>query len=100
MCWLMAFLGVALRSPEAVQTAGFMLVLPLTFASSVLVPAATMPGALQAFVKLNPITVFAAAMRGLLLGGPVATPIFQAAAWIVGICLVFGGLTVSRYRRR
>ena len=43
MCWLMAFLGVALRSPESVQVAGFMLIMPLTFASSVLVPAGTCP---------------------------------------------------------
>jgi ABC transporter DrrB family efflux protein len=100
MCWLMAFLGVSLRSAEAVQTAGFLLILPLTFASSVLVPAASMPGWLQAFVKVNPISIFATAMRGLLLGGPVATPVLQAAAWIVGLCAVFGTLTVSRYRRR
>jgi ABC transporter DrrB family efflux protein len=100
MCWLMAFIGVSLRSAEAVQTAGFLLILPLTFASSVLVPAASMPGWLQAFVKVNPISIFATAMRGLLLGGPVATPVLQAAAWIVGLCVVFGTLTVSRYRRR
>ncbi|HXZ65025.1 MAG TPA: ABC transporter permease [Streptosporangiaceae bacterium] len=100
LCWLMAFLGVSLRSPEAVQTAGFLLILPLTFASSVLVPAASMPGWLQAFVTVNPISIFATAMRGLLLGGPVATPVLQSAAWILGLSLVFGALTVNRYRRR
>jgi ABC transporter DrrB family efflux protein len=102
MCWLMAFLGVCLRSPEAVQTAGFLLILPLTFASSVLVPATSMPGWLQAFVKVNPITIFAAAMRGLMLGGPwpVATPVLQSAVWIAGISVVFGALTVRLYRRR
>jgi ABC transporter DrrB family efflux protein len=100
MCWLMAFLGVSLRSAEAVQTAGFLLILPLTFASSVLVPAASMPGWLQGFVNVNPISIFTAAMRGLLLGGPVATPVLQSAAWIVGLCVAFGTLTVSRYRRR
>jgi ABC transporter DrrB family efflux protein len=100
MCWLMAFLGVALRSPESVQATGFMLVMPLTFASSVLVPAASMPGWLQAFVKINPITIFAEAMRGLMLGGPVAVHLVQAAAWIAALSLVFGTLTVSRYRGR
>jgi ABC transporter DrrB family efflux protein len=100
MCWVMAFLGVSLRSPEAVQTAGFLLILPLTFASSVLVPAASMPGWLQAFARVNPISIFATAMRGLLLGGPVGTPVVQSAAWIAALCLVFGTLTVSRYRRR
>jgi ABC transporter DrrB family efflux protein len=100
MCWVMAFLGVALRSPEAVATAGFMVIMPLSFGSSVLVPASSMPGWLQAFVKVNPISIFSGAMRGLMLGGPVATPVAQSAAWIAGISLVFGGLTVSRYRRR
>lgn len=100
MCWLMAFLGVALRSAESVQAAGFMLIMPLTFASSVLVPAASMPGWLQAFVRVNPISIFAGAMRGLMLGGPVATPVLQSAAWILGLCVVFGSLTVLLYQRR
>ncbi len=59
-----------------------------------------MPGWLQAFVKVNPITIFAKAMRGLMLGGPVATPVLQSAAWILGLCLTFGALTVGLYRRR
>ncbi len=100
MCWVMAFLGVWLRSPESVQAAGFMVIMPLTFASSALVPAASMPGWLQAFVKVNPITIFADAMRGLMLGGPVAIPVLQAVAWIVGLSALFGALTVSWYRRR
>jgi len=100
MCWLMAFIGIALRSPESVQVTGFMLIMPLTFASSVLVPAATMPGWLQSFVRINPITIFSDAMRGLMLGGPVVVPVLQAAAWIAGLSVVFGALTVSRYRKR
>jgi oleandomycin transport system permease protein len=100
MCWLMSFIGVALSSPEAVQTTAFMLIMPLTFASSVLVPAASMPGWLQAFVKVNPMSIFSNAMRGLMLGGPLATPLLQSAAWIVGLSVVFGALTVNGYRRR
>jgi ABC transporter DrrB family efflux protein len=100
MSWLMAFLGVALRSPESVQATGFMVIMPLTFASAVLVPAASMPGWLQSFVKVNPITIFAEAMRGLMLGGPVAAHLMQAAAWIVAMSVLFGALTVNRYRRR
>jgi ABC transporter DrrB family efflux protein len=100
MCWLMAFIGVALRSAESVQATGFMLIMPLTFASSALVPAASMPGWLQSFVRINPISIFSAAMRGLMLGGAVAVPVLQAAAWIAGLSAVFGALTVSRYRKR
>jgi ABC-2 type transport system permease protein/oleandomycin transport system permease protein len=100
MCWVMAFLGVSLRSAESVQTAGFMLVMPLSFASSVLVPTASMPGWLQAFVRVNPFSVVAGAMRGLLLGGALRTPLLQTVAWLVAITLVFGILTVRRYQVR
>ena len=98
--WLMACLGVWLRSPESVQTAGFLVVLPLTFASSVLVPAASMPGWLQAFVAVNPITPVTDTVRGLMLGGPVGRPAATAAAWLIGLTLVFGVATVRGYSRR
>jgi oleandomycin transport system permease protein len=97
---VMACLGVWLRSPESVQTAGFLVVLPLTFASSVLVPAASMPGALQAFVRVNPITPVTDTVRGLMLGGPVGRPAVEAAAWLAGLTLVFGLATVRGYSRR
>jgi oleandomycin transport system permease protein len=100
LCCLMAYLGVALRSPEAVQTAGFMLILPLTFASSVLVPAASMPGWLQAFVKVNPMTFLTEAERGLLIGGPVAAATVRSLLWALGIFAVFAPLAVRVYRRR
>jgi ABC transporter DrrB family efflux protein len=100
LSWLMAFLGVSLRSAETVQTAGFLLVMPLGFASSVFAPAATMPGWLQAFVRVNPVTVVADAARGLMIGGPVAAPLLKSAAWLTAITAVSWALTVSRYRAR
>jgi len=100
LSWLMAFLGVSLRSAETVQTAGFLLVMPLGFASSVFAPAATMPGWLQAFVRVNPVTVVADAARGLMIGGPVAAPLLRSAAWLTAITAVSWALTVSRYRAR
>jgi ABC transporter DrrB family efflux protein len=100
LSWLMAFLGVALRSAETVQTAGFLLVMPLGFASSVFAPVSTMPGWLQAFVKVNPVTVVADAARGLMIGGPVAGPLLKSAAWLTVITAVSWILTVSRYRAR
>jgi hypothetical protein len=54
----------------------------------------------SSLARVNPISIFATAICGLLLGGPVATPVLLSAAWIVGLCLIFGTLTVSRYRRR
>jgi ABC transporter DrrB family efflux protein len=100
MCWPMAFIGVSAKSPEAVNTWGFMIILPLTFASSVFAPASSMPGWLQAFVKINPITKVVDSTRGLMLGGPVARPVWQALAWMAVIVAVFAPLAISRYRRR
>ncbi|HZA60298.1 MAG TPA: ABC transporter permease [Actinomycetota bacterium] len=100
LCWPMAFIGVTAKSPEAVNTWGFMIILPLTFASSVFVPAETMPGWLEAFVKVNPITAVVDATRGLMLGGPVAGPVVRSLIWLVAIQAVFAPLAIARYRRR
>jgi ABC transporter DrrB family efflux protein len=100
LSWLMAFLGVSLRSPETVQTAGFLLVMPLGFASSIFAPASTMPGWLQAFVKVNPVTIVTDAARGLTLGGPVARPVLESAFWLAGITVVSWALVVRAYRTR
>lgn len=100
LCWPMAFIGITARSPEAVNTWGFMIILPLTFASSVFAPPETMPGWLEAFVNVNPITSVVDATRGLMLGGPVAEPLIRSIIWLVAIQAVFAPLAILRYRRR
>jgi ABC transporter DrrB family efflux protein len=100
MCWPMAFIGIAVRTPESVNTWGFMTIFPLTFASSALAATETMPGWLQAFVKVNPVTSVIDATRGLLLGGPVARPLVKSVIWMAIIVVVFATLAISRYRRR
>jgi ABC transporter DrrB family efflux protein len=100
MCWPMAFIGITARSSESVNTWGFMIILPLTFASSTFVPVETMPGWLQAFVKVNPVTHVIDAARGLMLGGPVAEPVVNSVIWMAVITAVFASLAILRYRRR
>ncbi len=100
VCWPMAFIGVTAKTPEAVNTWGFMIILPLTFASSVFAPPSSMPGWLAAFVNVNPITKVVDATRGLMLSGPVAKPVWQSLAWMVAITAVFAPLAISKYRRR
>src|SRR6516162_2504167 len=72
-------------------------VIILTFTSSTLVPVATMPGWLQAFANINPITVMVGALRALCLGGPTARPVSEALAWIGGLLLITVPLAVTRY---
>jgi ABC transporter DrrB family efflux protein len=96
MCWPMSFIGITARTTESVNTWGFMIILPLTFASTAFAPAKSMPGWLQAFVRVNPVTSVIDAARGLLLGGAVATPLVHALIWMVVIVGVFAPLTIVR----
>lgn len=99
MAWVGAWIGLSVRSPEAVQSVGFIWVFPLTFASSAFVPTQTLPGWLQAFVKVNPVTLVADALRALTLGGPTTAPVLGSLAWIAAILLTFSALAVRQYRR-
>jgi ABC transporter DrrB family efflux protein len=100
MCWPMAFIGVSAGSPEAVNTWGFMVILPLTFASSAFAAPETMPGWLRAFAEVNPITQVIDATRGLMLGGPVGGPLARSLLWLAAIQAVFAPLAIARYRGR
>lgn len=70
LAWLWIIVGMLVKSPESVMTTSFLLLFPLTFASNVFVDPATMPGWLQAFVAINPVTHLADASRGLMHGEP------------------------------
>jgi ABC-2 type transport system permease protein/oleandomycin transport system permease protein len=97
--WISALIGLSVRDVESAQAAGFVWVFPLVFASSAFVPVATMPGWLQAFADINPVTITVNALRALTLGGPTVRPVLEALAWIAGLLLVFVPLAVNRYRR-
>jgi ABC transporter DrrB family efflux protein len=100
VCWPMAYIGIIAKAPESVNTFGFLLVLPLTFASSVFADPDTMPGWLRAFVEVNPVTFVVDATRALMLGEPVGKALIASILWIVGITAVFAPLAIARYRRR
>jgi len=94
-----AAIGLSVGSPESAQAAGFTWVVPIIFASSAFVPVATMPGWLQAIAKVNPVTFTVDALRGLVLGGPVAAAAGRSAVSMVVIVAVFVPLSVRRWRR-
>jgi ABC transporter DrrB family efflux protein len=97
--WIGATIGLAVRSVEAVQSAGLIWLFPLIFASSAFVPTATMPAGLRAFAQHQPITYIVDAARGWLLGTPVHSNGWIATVWCVGILAVFVPLSVRVYRR-
>ena len=99
LSWIFAFLGLTVRSAEAAQSAGFVVLFPLVFASSVFVPVSTLPGWLRAIAKVSPVTLTANAARSLALVPGTPSSLGGAIAWIAGLLAVFIPLSVWRYRR-
>ncbi|MGC4940019.1 ABC transporter permease [Kribbella sp. DT2] len=99
LSWINALVGLLVHDAETAGLAGLMPVIVLVFTSSTFVPVATMPGWLQAFAEVNPVTVTVDALRALVLGGPTAERVWQALAWIIGLLLVAIPVAVLRYRR-
>lgn len=97
--WIWVLLGLYVKSPQSLQGFGFIVMFPLAFGSNVFIQTVTLPGWLQAWVRINPVTELTAAARGLMLGGPVATPAWHSVAWSVALTAVFAPLAVRRYRR-
>ncbi|HEY3956535.1 MAG TPA: ABC transporter permease [Streptosporangiaceae bacterium] len=101
VCWISAVVGLIAPSPETVQGISFIWNMPLVFGSSVLLANThTMPGWLQAWVKVNPVTHLADSVRALTLGGPVGDHVLYTLAWSAGIVLVAFPLAMRLYRRR
>ncbi|MTD16210.1 ABC transporter permease [Nakamurella sp. YIM 132087] len=99
-CWISVFVGMIARTAGAVQGIMFLLVLPLSFGSNTFVQTDTMPGWLQAFVNVNPISHLVSTVRGLMVGGPVAENLWWTLGWMAVLLVVFVPLALRGYRRR
>lgn len=97
--WVSATIGLAVKNVETAQTAGFIWVFPLAFASSIFVPVETMKGGVKWFALHNPVSYTVNTVRALILGTPVGDNVWYALAWIVGILIVFIPLAVRAYRK-
>ncbi|MEV6315895.1 ABC transporter permease [Streptomyces sp. NPDC051776] len=98
--WSAVLIGMLAGDPEKVQVFAFVLIFPITFTSSAFVRVETMPGWLQAWVDVNPVTHLSDAFRGLLVGGEVAGPVLWSLVWAAGIAAVFLPLAMRAYRAR
>jgi ABC transporter DrrB family efflux protein len=97
--WISAYFGLIVQSSEAAQQVGFIWVFPLTFISSAFVPVASMPAGLEAFARINPVTITVNALRHLWLGAPAGNDVWLSLLWSAGLLAVFAPLAVRRYRR-
>jgi ABC-2 type transport system permease protein len=98
--WLSAIVGVLAKSVEGVQWLTFVLVFPLTFASTAFVPANGMNHYLRAFAENQPITQVIDAVRALILGDPIGNHGWLALIWCVGIIIVSVPLAAWLFRRK
>jgi ABC transporter DrrB family efflux protein len=100
LTWLFAYVGLTAGGAESAMAAGVVVVFPLMFASSALVPTQTLPEWLRPIAQHQPLTQVIDAARALLHGQPPGTALLGAMAWTVGLLAVSVPLALRRYFRR
>jgi ABC-2 type transport system permease protein len=97
MSWLWIVLGLKAQTAESVMQMSMTILFPLTFASNVFVDPATMPGWVQGFVKVNPITHLTDASRALIHGTEIGSSVLWVLLWSAGLVLVFAPMAMRAY---
>jgi ABC-2 type transport system permease protein len=107
--WIMATVGLVVRTPEVVNNASFIVIFPVTFVANTFVPSSTLPGPLKAFANWNPVSAITQAARELFGNTsprlpPADTwsmqnPVAYSLIWIVIILAVFIPLAIRQYAR-
>jgi ABC-2 type transport system permease protein len=100
LAWIFTYLGTIARSAQAVQGISMMIMFPLTFLSNAFVPTRTLPGWLEAFVKVNPVSQVVTAVRDLINDGQVTAHVGWALLGCVIVVAVFLPLSVRSYSRK
>jgi ABC-2 type transport system permease protein len=98
--WLSAILGLFVKSLEAAQWVGFVVIFPLTFVSSAFVPTNTMPTALRTFADNQPLTHVIDTMRSLLVGTPLDSSGTLAIIWCLCIIAISMPVATWLFRRQ
>jgi len=98
--WIWTAAGIIMRSEKSLMMVSFLVVFPLTFVSNVFVDPSTLPSWLQGFVNINPISILATAVRGLMHGNGT----WEQIGWVVVVSaifvVIFAPLTMYLYRRK
>ena len=107
--WIMAYVGLKVRTPEVVNNASFIVIFPLTFIANTFVSTTSLPEPLATFANWNPVSAVAQAARerfGNL--GPDAVvpdvwslqhPELYTLIWVVIFIAIFAPLSVRQYQR-
>lgn len=97
--WIFALMGCLMSKASAVQGISMMIMFPLTFMSNAFVPVDTMPGWLQGFVNVNPVSHLVTAVRELTNSGHAGIHVVWALIGAAVITAVFAPLAVRAYMR-
>lgn len=100
LSWVFSTVGLLMRAPNAVMNAGFMGLFPLIFMSNIFVDPRTLPGWLETFVEINPISHLVTAARGLMEGTATLGDVGLVLLSAVALTAIFAPLTVRLYRSR
>lgn len=100
LMWIFILLGLTMKTAQAVQGVAMLVLMPLQFGSSIFAPPTTMPGWLQSFTDVNPLSNLADSARNLMNGGPVAHSVLVTLAWTIGITVVTAPLAVRKFRNK
>lgn len=109
LSWMMAVVGLWIRSPEVFNNASFIVIFPLTFIANTFVPSNNLPGPLKVIAEWNPVSAVTQGARELFgnthpaLVVPDAWPMQNAVLasliWTAILLLIFVPLAISRYRK-
>jgi ABC transporter DrrB family efflux protein len=109
MIWIGTYVGLAVRTPDAVMGIAFTIVFPLTFVSNAFVPMESMPNVLQWVAAWNPVSVVVAAIREMF-GNPQSEivkhtwpldhPVPAAFMYCALILVIAVPASIRRYRAR
>jgi ABC-2 type transport system permease protein len=99
LAWIFTWLGTIAKNARMVQGLSMMILFPLTFLSNAFVPVKTLPGWLQEFVKINPVSHLVSATRDLANHASISSEVGWTLLCCLAVILVFAPLSVRSYRR-
>jgi ABC-2 type transport system permease protein len=99
LAWIFTWLGTIAKNARMVQGLSMMILFPLTFLSNAFVPVKTLPGWLQAFVKVNPVSHMVSATRDLANHATISGEVGWTLLCCLAVIVVFAPLSVRSYRR-
>ena len=99
LSWVWTLLALTVKTPGAVLALTQAVLYPLSFFSNIFTTPATLPGWLQAFVDVNPVSRLVTVVRALMAG----TPPGASLGWLLLGCAlltaVFAPLALRRFSR-